>query len=87
LPQKQIQKLFEDIICPIEVQNLPHAPPRGGGGEFFVYGEIFGALLREALFCRFSSRGSLLKNFTGAANSTVLAADSAPLLPDVCCFE
>jgi hypothetical protein len=37
-----------------EVQNLLHAPPRGGGnfsflGKFFIFGEIFGALMREPL--------------------------------------
>ncbi len=43
-----------DFSFSSEVQNLSRAPPRGGG-EFLVFGEIFGTSLRKVVFCCFFS--------------------------------
>jgi hypothetical protein len=74
-----------DFSCPIpEVQNLPRAPPAGGGsfsflGKFFIFREIFGVFLCEPLDLLLFKTGNFSNKFPRGRKFDRSAADSAPL--------
>jgi hypothetical protein len=67
-----------------EVQNLPRAPPRGGGnfsflGKFFIFREIFGVFLCEPLDLLLFKKGNFSNKLPRGRKFDRSAADSAPL--------